>query len=114
MFKRCKTWFKDLLDKMIFHAKLKLMDELWLLCDPVLRDTPHPPSFYYYHTPEEIKQMEEEEMKEIARLRVVVAEMGRRDAEDKLREEIRKMEKEFRKIEAKARKKKKGIFHRFR
>ena len=108
MFKKRNSLFKNLVNKILFRIRLELMDELWLLSEPIFRNTPYPPSFYYYHTPKEIKQMEEEE---IIHLRVMVAEIGRRDAEDKLREEVRKMETEFHKIEAKTRKK--GTFHQF-
>lgn len=70
MIRKCIGLLKKLFHKIKWHIKLKEMDDWWYFtggnCFGLF-----PPSFYYTHTEEEIKQITEET---IGRLRAMIAE----------------------------------------
>lgn len=53
------TLVNDLFRKMIFHHQLKKMDEWWYFMGGNCFEL-FPPSFYYTHSEEEIKQIKDE------------------------------------------------------
>lgn len=67
----------NIIQKLKIQIKLKIMDARW--CSYDFRDTPYPPSFYYYHTKEEIEQIEQKQREEEIILRAKIKEMGERD-----------------------------------
>ena len=62
--KRCIKGIKKLIDNIRFRIKLQQMDDMWYLFGGSCWGL-FPPSFYYTHTEDEIKRIEEETIKEL-------------------------------------------------
>ena len=62
--KSCIKGIKKLIDNIKFRIKLQQMDDMWYLMGGSCWGL-FPPSFYYTHTEDEIKRIEEETIKEL-------------------------------------------------
>lgn len=62
--RKCIKRIKKLIDKIVFRIKLQHMDDMWYLLGGSCWGL-FPPSFYYIHTEDEIKRIEEETIKKL-------------------------------------------------